>query len=58
VAGDRDGRGFDRDLMEGEVGEAEAVDSLEVEDVPRLGVEAVNKLEIQEVCRHGAVAVR
>jgi hypothetical protein len=53
VAGDRDGRGFDRDLME-----AEAVDSLEVEDVPRLGVEAVNKLEIQEVCRHGAVAVR
>jgi hypothetical protein len=58
VAGDRDGRGVDRDLMEGEVGEAEAVDSLEVEDVPRLEVEAVNKLEVQEVCRHGAVAVR
>jgi hypothetical protein len=58
VAEGRDGRGVDRDLMKGELGEAEAVDSLEVEGVPRLEVEVVNKLEIQEVCRHGAVAVR
>jgi hypothetical protein len=62
VAGDRDGRGVGRDLVEGKVDEAEAlslevevVDSLEVEDVPRPEVEAVNKLE---ACHHGPVAVR
>jgi hypothetical protein len=62
VAGDHDGRGVGRDLVEAEAlsleVEAEVVDSLEVEDVPRPEMEAVNKLEVQEACRHGAVAVR
>jgi hypothetical protein len=66
VVGNRDGHGVGCDLMEGEVGksealslevEAEAVDSLEVEDVPRPEVETVNKWEVQEACRHGTVAV-
>jgi len=55
VAGDHDGRGLGRDLVEVE---AEVVDSLEVEDVLRPEVEAGNKLEVQEVCRRKAVAVR
>jgi len=55
VAGDRDGRGVGRDLVEVEAG---VVDSLEVEDVPRPEVETANKLEVQEACHHEAVAVR
>jgi hypothetical protein len=62
VAGDRDGRGVGRDLVEAEAlsleVEAEVVDSSEMEDVLRPEVEAVNKLEVQEACRHGAVPVR
>ena len=55
MAEDRDGRRVGCDLVEVE---AEVVDSLEVEDVPRPEVEAGNKLEAQEACRRKVVAAR